>query len=186
MLLSALSDSSGGCIDLERHTVFFYNKALEGWDRLMRDTLVPLPELTPDGKTARVEVMLEQSQLTTFAMQAEQEEPEGFFGIGVYNSKSSENVGTLWRSAYQLGAAFIFTIGSRNKWEKTADTMKSWRALPAFRYSEWASFCASAPFNTPWVAVEMGGVPLKDFCHPDRAVYLLGAEDAGLPVAGIS
>ena len=29
----------------------------------------------------------------------------GYFGIGVYNSKSAENVGTLWRSAYMLGAS---------------------------------------------------------------------------------
>ena len=36
----------------------------------------------------------------------------GFFAVGVYNSKSAENVGTLWRSAFQLGAAYIFTIGT--------------------------------------------------------------------------
>ena len=38
----------------------------------------------------------------------------GFFAVGVYNSKSADNVGTLWRSAFQLGAAYIFTIGARN------------------------------------------------------------------------
>ena len=27
----------------------------------------------------------------------------------------------------------------------------------------------------------MGGTPLSQFEHPERAVYLLGAEDAGLP-----
>eukprot|EP00966_Prymnesium_polylepis_P085538 1980378-Prymnesium_polylepis.1 len=27
----------------------------------------------------------------------------------------------------------------------------------------------------------MGGTPLDEFEHPDRAVYLLGAEDTGLP-----
>lgn len=29
------------------------------------------------------------------------------------------------------------------------------------------------------VAVEMGGTSLEDFEHPDRAIYLLGSEDAG-------
>ena len=29
----------------------------------------------------------------------------------------------------------------------------------------------------------MGGTPLHEFVHPERAVYLLGAEDAGLPPA---
>ena len=33
------------------------------------------------------------------------------------------------------------------------------------------------------VAVEQGGTPLEEFVHPERAVYLLGAEDAGLPAA---
>ena len=46
-----------------------------------------------------------------------------------------------------------------------------------------AAFCAAAPYNTPWVAVEMGGVPLASFEHPERAIYLLGAEDHGLPPA---
>jgi tRNA(Leu) C34 or U34 (ribose-2'-O)-methylase TrmL len=27
----------------------------------------------------------------------------------------------------------------------------------------------------------MGGTPLADFTHPDRAVYILGSEDNGLP-----
>jgi len=28
-----------------------------------------------------------------------------YFGIGIYQGKTESNVGTLWRSAYQLGAA---------------------------------------------------------------------------------
>ena len=110
----------------------------------------------------------------------------GFFGIGVYNSKSVENVGTLWRSAFMLGAAYIFTIGQRNAWEKAADTYKTWRHIPALRYEDWASFAAAAPYSTVWVAVEMGGIPLSEFVHPERAVYILGAEDAGLPKSVVS
>lgn len=105
----------------------------------------------------------------------------GYFGVGVYNSKSAENVGTLWRSAFMLGASFLFTVGSRNAWEKSADTYKAWRRVPAFRYNDWGAFSASAPYSATWVAVEMGGVPLHEFVHPERAVYVLGAEDAGLP-----
>ena len=37
-----------------------------------------------------------------------------------------------------------------------------------------------APAGAVWVAVEMGGVPLQDFVHPPRAVYVLGSEDNGL------
>ena len=107
----------------------------------------------------------------------------GFFAVGVYNSKSAENVGTLWRGAFQLGAAYVFTIGTRNAWEKTADTYRSWRHIPAFRFEDWASFCGATPYSTVWVAVEMGGTPLEEFEHPERAVYVLGAEDQGLPAS---
>ena len=37
------------------------------------------------------------------------DEDAGYFGIGVYNSKSADNVGTLWRSAFMLGASFVYT-----------------------------------------------------------------------------
>jgi len=37
----------------------------------------------------------------------------GYFEIGVYGAKRETNVGTLWHSAYQLGASGIFVIGRR-------------------------------------------------------------------------
>jgi hypothetical protein len=36
-----------------------------------------------------------------------------FFGIGILNGKTPENLGVLWRSAQNLGASYIFTIGNR-------------------------------------------------------------------------
>ena len=63
------------------------------------------------------------------------------------------------------------------------DTYRSWRHIPAFRYADWGGFSAASPFAAVWVAVEMGGVPLEQFEHPERAVYVLGAEDQGLPAA---
>lgn len=73
-----------------------------------------------------------------------------YFGIGIFNAKTADNVGTLWRSAYQLGASFIFTVGERSRvrtnhyyvdiftyagmqWERgqfgkqSSDTVKAWR-----------------------------------------------------------
>lgn len=37
----------------------------------------------------------------------------GYFGIGIYHTKNVLNVGTLWRSAHNFGASFIFTVGMR-------------------------------------------------------------------------
>ena len=37
------------------------------------------------------------------------------------------------------------------------------------------------PHNCELIGVEMGGKPIKEFTHPERAVYILGSEDRGLP-----
>ena len=49
----------------------------------------------------------------TAAWVARMEQQSGYFGVGIVNGKSEANQGTLWRSAYQLGASFIFTVGAR-------------------------------------------------------------------------
>ena len=40
-------------------------------------------------------------------------ERDGYFGIGILGGKNEANQGTLWRSAWQLGAAFTFTVVGR-------------------------------------------------------------------------
>lgn len=108
--------------------------------------------------------------------------PSGYFGIGVVNTKNQANVGTLWRSAYQLGASFLFTIGTRYRHVPT-DTVSAPQRVPLFEHNDWNAFVEAAPRGALWVAVEMGGTPLADFEHPRDAVYLLGSEDAGLPTS---
>lgn len=105
----------------------------------------------------------------------------GYFEIGIFHGKSPQNLGTLWRSAYQLGAAGIFTIGQRYD-RQGSDTYKAYRHIPLRKYTDFAALKDALPFDCQLVAVEMGGKPLKEFHHPERAVYLLGAEDHGLPV----
>jgi len=106
----------------------------------------------------------------------------GYFGVAVVGAKNENNIGTLWRSAYQLGAAFLVTIGARYQTQPT-DTVHATSRVPLFELSDWSGFAAWAPRGARWVAVEMGGTPLEDFEHPLDAVYLLGSEDAGLPTS---
>jgi len=110
----------------------------------------------------------------------ETQDSDGYFGIGVYQVKRSQNVGMLWRSAYQLGAAFLFTTGTRYK-PQSDDVFKSWRHVPLFRYDTFEQMVDAAAYSCMLVGVEIGGESLPDFVHPTRAVYLLGAEDGGLP-----
>ena len=104
----------------------------------------------------------------------------GFFGIGIYHTKTEANVGTLWRSAYQLGASFIFTVGRRYK-KQASDTTKTWRSIPLYHYHDMDTFLENIPYDCRIIAVEMGGGAMENMGHPDRCIYLLGAEDHGLP-----
>jgi len=104
----------------------------------------------------------------------------GYFGIGIYHVKKEVSVGTLWRSAYQLGASFIYTIGRRYE-KQASDTTRAWRHIPLFHYQDIDDFQLHSPYDCPVIAVEIGGHRLSNFVHPERVVYLLGAEDYGLP-----
>lgn len=103
----------------------------------------------------------------------------GFFEIGIFRGKTPANVGTLWRSAYQLGASGIFTVGRRYP-KQASDTLQAYRHIPLREYESLEAFVLASPYDCPIVAVEMGGTPLPEFHHPERAIYLLGAEDHGL------
>lgn len=104
----------------------------------------------------------------------------GFFEIGVFHNKTATNLGTLMRSAFQLGASGVFTIGRRYQ-RQSSDTTKSYRHLPVRHFLTFDEYVAALPMDTPIVAVEFGGKPVEEFTHPERASYLLGAEDSGLP-----
>jgi len=106
---------------------------------------------------------------------------KGYFGIGCLNMKSSDNYGTLFRTAQILEADFIFLIGCRFKQQPT-DTMKSWRHMPMFQYKDFSDFNEHRPYDCKLIGIELSSksVPLSEFKHPKNCIYLLGAEDHGL------
>ena len=123
----------------------------------------------------------------------------GYFGIGIYQPKTATNIGVLWRSAHALDADFIFSIQARfpdaalpearQAWEKQdrvlrqrGNTVKAHRHLPYFRFESVEALRQSA-LGCQLVVIEQDvrSKALQAFCHPERAVYLLGAEDNGFP-----
>ncbi len=106
---------------------------------------------------------------------------QGFFGIGIQNGKTPENLGVLWRSAQNMGASFIFTIGNRYA-KQACDTHKAVGAMPYFHYDTFDEFFKNLPKGAMLVGVELdqNSEQLEIFKHPRRCVYLLGAEDHGL------
>ena len=109
-----------------------------------------------------------------------------FFGIGIQNGKTPENLGVLWRSAQNLGASFIFTILNRYA-KQSSDTHNAVKSMPYFHYEDFEDFFKNLPKGARLVGVELDekAEDLETFHHPRRCVYLLGAEDNGLTKAAI-
>ncbi|AZQ43332.1 RNA methyltransferase [Nonlabens ponticola] len=105
----------------------------------------------------------------------------GFFGIGIMNGKTPENLGVLWRSAQNLGASFIYTIGKRYA-KQASDTHNAVDSIPYFHYKTFEDFYKHLPKGAMLVGIEFvdDAQLLQDFKHPRNCVYLLGAEDHGL------
>jgi len=105
----------------------------------------------------------------------------GYFGIGIYYPKRDFNIGTLWRTAFNFNASFIFTIGKKYKGQ-TSDVFSSWASIPMYHYDNVDAFFENIPKGCQVVGVEQNSeaISVNDFDHPKRAIYLLGAEDIGL------
>jgi tRNA (guanosine-2'-O-)-methyltransferase len=105
----------------------------------------------------------------------------GGYGVIVERSKTPANLGTLLRTADNLGAAFVATVARRYDRE-ASDCGQAFRRLPIFHFATWAEARDKLPFAWEPVAVELveGAVPLPEFVHPRSAVYLLGPEDGSL------
>jgi tRNA G18 (ribose-2'-O)-methylase SpoU len=105
----------------------------------------------------------------------------GYFGIGIYKPKTSQNIGTLWRSAFNFGASFIFTVGARSSYEQPSDTVSSYKKIPFYVYPDLDSF--HLPNSCMLIGLEQSNISkaLSTFEHPKQACYILGAEDKGLP-----
>lgn len=105
----------------------------------------------------------------------------GFYGIGIENTKTEMNIGTLWRSAKIFDASFIFTIGRRYK-KQASDTLKAWRHIPFYQYDTFEQFYSSMPYDCRLIGIELDrrAKMINNFIHPERCIYLLGAEDNGL------
>ena len=161
-------------VDLTRWRLRYYHKAHEGWMLLRATTEV---EFHPSNRIL-LELALEPPQLPRTSP-SRRRTPRV---TDITTSSGERRRRTTARSGDPpgAGAAFIFSVGARFE-KSSADTTKAWTSLPAYEYSDWNAFAASQPYSAAWVAVEMGGVPLEEFEHPDRAVYVLGSEDNGLP-----
>ena len=118
----------------------------------------------------------------------------GYFGVGGLRPRRAVNMGGLWRSAHALGAAFLFSIRDRLPEQarrnlvaadpalgQPTDTGAAWRYVPYLTFPSVDELRESAPL-CQIVGIERSddAVDLREFEHPEHAVYLLGSEIDGL------
>lgn len=106
----------------------------------------------------------------------------GYFGIGAYSPRTSENIGTLLRSGLEYDAAFMFTVAARCGIERQpSNTVRADRHIPFYCFPQFEDMVL--PSGCRLVGVEQceKSVPLEEFDHPEQAIYMLGSEDTGLP-----
>ena len=136
-------------VDLTRWRLRYYHKAHEGWMLLRATTEV---EFHPSNRIL-LELALEPPQSPSDESESKAHASrDGYHGIGIVGGKTETNHGTLWRSAWQLGAAFIFSVGARFE-KSSADTTKAWTSLPAYEYSDWNASPRHSripPRGSPW------------------------------------
>ena len=119
--------------------------------------------------------------LFMFVVKIDTMKKNGYYGIGILNPKTSENFGTLYRTAQILNADFIFIIGTRFK-VQTSDTMNSSKHIPLFEYKDFKDFNNHRPYSCKLIGIEITDTATKlhEFKHPKQGCYLLGSEDNGL------
>lgn len=105
----------------------------------------------------------------------------GYYGIGVDNAKTKLNIGTLFRSAMNFEADFIFTVHKRYE-KQASNTVKAENHLPLWNFESVEDFRKHIPFGCVPIGVEITkeAKNIVNFVHPERAIYILGAEDYGI------
>ncbi len=106
---------------------------------------------------------------------------EPYTGIGICNPKNPTNMGSVLRACGCFGADEIYYTGTRyDKAQRfNTDTKNTLATLPMIHTE---SLIASAVADTQIVCVELveNATTLPEFEHPDRALYIFGAEDSNL------
>jgi len=104
----------------------------------------------------------------------------GYAAVGLVRAKTPANVGAVLRAAHCFGAQLVVLDRLRCPWGNLPTNVhKTERHTPVIRTRE---FWESMPHDCVPVGVDLvpGAVPLWEFKHPPRAMYIFGPEDGTL------
>jgi tRNA(Leu) C34 or U34 (ribose-2'-O)-methylase TrmL len=100
----------------------------------------------------------------------------GYCCVGLDNPKTPINVGHVLRAVGCFDVAMLAVSGQRYK-RSSPDTQKTYRHTPLLEVDDLKTII---PYDCVPVAVDLveGARSLVDYTHPERAIYIFGAEDA--------
>jgi len=102
----------------------------------------------------------------------------GYAAIGLIRPKNRHNEGGIMRAAHCFGVGLVMMQGARFK-QQASNVTRAERHIPTLHVED---ICKSTPYNCEKVAVELveGARDLRDFVHPERALYIFGPEDSSI------
>eukprot|EP01062_Namystynia_karyoxenos_P040658 TRINITY_DN29627_c0_g1_i3.p1 TRINITY_DN29627_c0_g1~~TRINITY_DN29627_c0_g1_i3.p1 ORF type:complete len:382 (+),score=59.16 TRINITY_DN29627_c0_g1_i3:62-1147(+) len=175
-------------LDLDRLAPYYYSERWQGYVALpTEEETIPLTSADPPLLDVQLE---ELPGLTERAMRSLRvDAPDGFFGIGIVRGKTESNHGLLWRTAYQLGASFTFSIGARYKQrgDGGSDTYRSAISCPPWvRPSGISATSEILPESPPMGPLSLRSKPeappLTHSSTPTVVSTFSGARTTGCPV----
>ena len=103
----------------------------------------------------------------------------GFACIGLVRPKHACNVGAAIRACGCYGARLLIIQGGRDRPVHATDAFNWRRHLPIQRVDNLHDVI---PYDCVPVAVDLlpGAIPLDEYVHPERAMYIFGPEDGTL------
>lgn len=103
----------------------------------------------------------------------------GYSSIGLINPKTNANVGGALRACACYGASLIMIQGQRYN-RQASDVTAAYRHIPMVHIE---NIIESIPFDCIPIGVEItkDAKDLKNFTHPERALYIFGPEDGSIP-----
>jgi tRNA(Leu) C34 or U34 (ribose-2'-O)-methylase TrmL len=95
----------------------------------------------------------------------------GYAAIGLIRPKNLHNEGGVMRAAMCFGAQLVMFQGARFQ-RQPSNVTRAEKHIPTLHVD---NICDTTPYNCQKVAVD-----LRDFTHPERAMYIFGPEDGTL------
>ena len=179
--------------DPSYHDILFYNSEYHGWEYVKDTSEVwarKQKTILGSSKGYQVDIMIDDlyqrpvqkfSRVYSRFMEIQNSGPPAF-AIGIFQGKTAFNTVNLRKVATQLGADFVFVIHPRYRNRKPLEQSDLPGCVPYIEYLNFNDFASKAKEGWVFCGIEMDGEDLVQFEHPRKAIYILGAEDNGLPM----